>query len=311
MIKTAFEKDDENDDSPLFADFEGYRSIIKSRLDNANDAGDYSLNDQEVVIPAFLAAYAGQSPDEVKTTAFPRLPIPGWSFNYRGLTKIAALKDVFSTINFNHSYNSQYSVSNYNNSALYTENLTLDNPLTDVGLANQFNEDGNLVPIFTAQQVVLTERFSPLVGINLRTTSSWNLNIDYSKERNVALNLSNIQVTERSGSDVNITLGYTKAGVKIPFRIRGRKETLPNELRFNMGLRISDSKTVQRRIGESSIVTEGLKIFRLSPTVEYNISEALQVSFYFERNVNEPRVTTSFLNSRTAFGGRIRFSLSQ
>lgn len=311
MIKTAFSKDDSNDESPLFADFESFRSVLKSRLDQSNDAGTYDINSQEVVIPAFLAAYSGQSPDEVKTTAFPKIPIPGWSLSYRGLTKIEAVKELFSSVQFSHAYKSDYSVSNYVNSALYTENLTLNNSLSDYGLGSQFNEEGNLVPIFTSQQVVLTERFSPLVGITLRTTNSWNLNVDYSKERNIALNLSNIQITERAGSDINITLGYTKAGVKIPFRIRGRKETLPNELRFNMGLRISDNKTVQRRIDEASIVTDGIKIYRLSPTVEYNVSDALQVSFYFERNLNEPRVTTSFLNARTAFGGRIRFSLAQ
>jgi cell surface protein SprA len=311
MIRTAFQKDDENDESPLFANFENFRSVLKGRLDQENDAGTYDVNSQEVVIPAFLAAYSGQNPDEVKTSAFPKLPIPGWSLSYRGLTKIEALKELFSSIQLSHAYKSDYSVSNYVNSALYTNNLTLDNNTSDFGLASQFNEEGSLVPIFTSQQVVLTERFSPLVGVNIRTTNSWNFNMDYSMERNVALNLSNIQVTERSASDVNITVGYTKAGVKIPFRIRGRKETLPNELRFNMGLRISDSKTVQRRIAEESIVTDGIKIYRLSPTVEYNISDALQVSFYFERNLNEPRVTTSFLNARTAFGGRIRFSLSQ
>ena len=258
-----------------------------------------------------MAAYSGQSPDEIKTSAFPRLPVPGWALNYRGLTKIEAIKELFSSVSITHSYNSQYSVSNYINSALYTTNLTLDNQINDYGLADQFNEDGNLVPIFTSQQVVLSEKFSPLVGINLKTTNSWNLDVNYSKERNVALNLSNIQVTERSASDISVTLGYTKAGVQIPFRIRGRKETLPNELRFNMTFSLRDNKTVQRRIDESSIVTEGIKIFQLNPTIEYNVSDALQVAFYFEKNVNEPRVTTSFLNARTAFGGRIRFSLSQ
>ena len=78
-----------------------------------------------------------------------------------------------------------------------------------------------------------------------------------------------------------------------------------------MGLSIRDGKTVQRRISEASTVTDGIRIYRLSPTMDYNISDALQVTLYFERNVNEPRVSTSFLNARTSFGGRIRFNLSQ
>ncbi len=311
MLKTAFTKDDANDESPLFQNFESYRSRVKTRLDGLNDVGTYDINSQDVVIPAFVAAYTGKTPEGVRLNAFPKIPIPNWSLNYRGLAKLEALKEVFSSINISHAYSSNYDVGNYVNSPLYTVGLTLNNSITNDLQANQFNENGTLVPVYIGQQLVLNESFSPLVGINLRTKNSWNIDVDYSRDRNIALNLSNIQVTEQSASNLNITVGFARAGVKVPFRIRGRKETLPNELRFNMGFSIRDGKTVQRRIGESSTITDGIRIFRMSPTLDYNISDALQVTLYFERNVNEPRVSTSFLNARTAFGGRIRFNLSQ
>ena len=310
MLRTAFVKDN-GDESPLFADFENFRSVIRTRLEGLNSVGPYDENSQDVVIPAFVAAYTGQNPESIKLSAFPKIPIPNWSLNYRGLNKIEALKSVFTTINISHAYSSTYDVSNYINSPLYSLGLGFDNNITDNRLANQFNENGTLVPVFIGQQLILGERFSPLVGVNLRTKNNWDVNVDYSRERNIALNLSNIQVTEQSSTDLNVRIGFAKAGVKVPFRIRGRRETLPNELRFNMGLSIRDSKTVQRRIGETSTVTDGIRIFRLSPTLDYNVSEALQLTLYFERNLNDPRVTTSFLNARTAFGGRIRFNLSQ
>lgn len=311
MIKTAFVKDDANDESPLFADFETFRDRIRNRLNGLNDTGSYDINSQDVVIPAFVAAYTGQSPEDIRLSAFPKLPIPGWSLNYRGLIKLDAIKEVFNNINISHAYSSNYDLGNYINSPLYTVGLTLNQDITDYRLADQLNEDGGLVPVYIGQQLVLQESFAPLVGVNMTTKNNWNVNLSYSRDRNIALNLSNIQVTEQSTSDLNVRVGFAKAGVKVPFRIRGRKETLPNELRFNMGLSIRDSKTVQRRIEESSTVTDGIRIFRLSPTLDYNISEALQVTLYFERNVNDPRVSTSFLNARTAFGGRIRFNLSQ
>ena len=311
MIRTAFVSDDEDDESPLFADFESYRGRVQARLNGLNDAGNYEENSQDVLIPAFVAAYTGQSPEEVRLNAFPKIPIPGWSLNYRGLTKIEAVKEVFNSFNISHSYNSNYDLGNFINSPLYTQGLTLDNSLTDDRLATQLNEDGGLVPVFIGQQLVLTESFSPLLGVNFRTKNNWTMDFAYSRDRNIALNLSNVQVTEQSATDLNLRIGFAKAGVKVPFRVRGRRETLPNELRFDMGLSIRDGKTVQRRIGESSTVTDGIRIFRLSPTVVYNISDQLQVTFYYERNVNDPRVSTSFLNARTAFGGRIQFNLSQ
>lgn len=311
MIKTAFQEDNSDNESPLFANFEGFRTVIKDRLDGENEAGTYDLNDQEVVIPAFVAAYSGQDPENSDTSPFPKFPLPNWSLNYRGLSKIKALSEVFTSISVTHAYASRYNVSNYVNSPLYTVGLTLENSVADAGLGNQFNESGSIVPVYLAQQVVLSETMSPLLGLNVKTKSNWDLGFDYSRERNIGLNLSNIQVTELTSNALQLNLGFAKTGVKIPFRINGRKESLPNELRFNLQLTASDRKTVQRRIGEATIVTDGIRIFRLSPTLDYNINEALQLTVYYDRNVNDPRVSTSFLNARTSFGGRIRFNLSQ
>ncbi|WP_305982688.1 cell surface protein SprA [Roseivirga thermotolerans] len=311
MIKTAFDKDNADNSSPLFQNFEAYRSSIKQRLDGLNNNGEYGINSQEVVIPAFVAAYSGQSPDKTDTSPFPKWPIPNWSLQYNGLSKIPTINEVFSTVSISHAYSSKYDVSNFVNSPLYTSGLTLDNNLREAGLASELNENGDLVPVYLAQQVVLTERMAPFIGINLRTKSSWGFNLNYDRERNLALNLSNIQVTEMTNKAFRLTVNFARTGVQIPFRINGRKESLPNELRFNLTMNISDRKVVQRRIGEEPIITDGIRVFRLNPTVDYKISEALLVTFYFDKNINDPRVSTSFLNARTTFGGRIQFSLSQ
>ena len=311
MIKTAFDKDNTDNSSPLFQNFEAYRSSIKQRLDGLNNNGEYGINSQEVVIPAFVAAYSGQSPDKTDTSPFPKWPIPNWSLQYNGLSKIPTINEVFSTVSISHAYSSKYDVSNFVNSPLYTSGLTLDNNLREAGLASELNENGDLVPVYLAQQVVLTERMAPFIGINLRTKSSWGFNLNYDRERNLALNLSNIQVTEMTNKAFRLTVNFARTGVQIPFRINGRNESLPNELRFNLTMNISDRKVVQRRIGEEPIITDGIRVFRLNPTVDYKISEALLVTFYFDKNINDPRVSTSFLNARTTFGGRIQFSLSQ
>ena len=311
MIKTAFSKDDNKNNSPLFNDFEKFRGIIKNRLDAANNEGEYDINSQEVVIAAFRAAYRGVDPNEVEFSPFPNFPIPNWSLNYRGLSNITSVKEVFSSINISHSYTSQYSVSNFVNSPLYTIGLTLDNSINDFGLASERNENNVLVPIFLTQQVVMTESLSPLIGLNMRTNNNWDIDLNYSRERNIGLNLNNIQVTEQTSKSFQLRVGFAASGITIPFRVNGRKERLPNELRFNMTLTINDGKTVQRRIDEDPIITDGIRVFKLSPTVDYNVSQALQLSLYYDRNANDPKVSTSFLNARSSVGVRIRFSLAQ
>ena len=51
--------------------------------------------------------------------------------------------------------------------------------------------------------------------------------------------------------------------------------------------------------------------FQFRPTLSYVINRSLNLTVYFERTVNDPRVTTAFRRSNTAFGGQLRFNLSQ
>src|SRR5690606_26961395 len=116
ILKTVFAKDDAQNNSPLFQNFEAYRETIKSRLDAEYPGGEYLINGQTVLIPAFLAAYSGKDPSEIGLSPFPKMPLPNWRVEYRGLSRIPALQEYFSSINFTHNYSSSYDVSNYSNS---------------------------------------------------------------------------------------------------------------------------------------------------------------------------------------------------
>ena len=133
MIGTAFARDDADNNSPLFTDFENYRSIIKSRLDTeAIGTGEYGLNGQDVMIPSFLAAYLGKDPNQITLNPFPKTPLPNWRLDYRGLSRLKGLSDKFSSINLTHSYSSTYDVSNFSNSLQYQQGLELFNTLQSI-----------------------------------------------------------------------------------------------------------------------------------------------------------------------------------
>ncbi|MDX5477984.1 MAG: hypothetical protein LPJ98_05960, partial [Cyclobacteriaceae bacterium] len=119
------------------------------------------------------------------------------------------------------------------------------------------------------------------------------------------------QVTEQNSRDFGFDLGYTKAGVKVPFKIQGRQEVLKNDLQLRLSTRVVDTRQVQRKIGEVSTVTNGNLNLQIRPTIGYVINQSLNIQIYFDRTVNDPRVTTAFRRSSTAFGGQLRFNLSQ
>jgi cell surface protein SprA len=311
-IRTSFAKDFSDNTNPNFLMFEENLDIIKNKLDNLNpNDGSYAKQSQDVMIPSFIAAYTGQDANDVDLTPFPKIPIPGWRIDYSGLGNIAALKEVFSTISIKHSYSSTYSINNYSNSLLYQDELELDALLDTYPIPSDTNELGDFISPFLMNQVIIQERYAPLIGISIRTKSRITASVDYKKLRTLGLNMSNSQITELNSSDLAVSFGFTKANMKLPFKVKGSVITLKNDLTFKFNFTLRDTKTIQRNIDEVNTVTAGNVNFQLRPQLGYVLNERLNLNLYFERNINTPRITSSYPRSTTQFGAQVRFSLAQ
>ncbi len=315
-IRTAFEKETEDNFSEAFATFEENLNIVRARLDssNPNSANNsnvvYDSLAQDVLIPAFISAYSGQSAEDIELTPFPRIPLPNWRVDYTGLSKIPALQEIFSSITISHGYNSTYSVSGFNNLIYDNALVGLQNDLLDYPFA-EVDSTGRLVPVYLINQALISEQFVPLIGVNLRTVNNISTRIEFKKSRNLALNMSNAQVTETNNNDVTIDFGYTATGFKFPWRFQGRTVTLENDLTIRISASVRNSRTVQRKIDDEDVITNGSRTFQMRPTFTYKLSDQLDLSMYFERNVTEPKVLSSFRRSTSAFGIQLRFGLSQ
>ncbi len=312
MIGTSFITDDDKFNNAVFDNFVEYRDVIRDRL-----GSDYALNSQDVLVPAFLAAYANKDPKTIDTSPFPKIPLPGWRVDYSGLSKIKGLKDVFSSISITHGYRATYTVNNYSTSLEYAEDpdyysyIELDRSLANYPQASKINESGELIPVFLMSQVIMQEEFSPLIGVNVRTRSKMTARVEYKKRREVGLNFSNAQVTEVKTNDLTIDIGYTKSGMKLPFRSQGRIITLENDVSFKMTFTIRDTKTIQRKIDDVNTPTNGMVNLQFRPQIGYVLSQRLNLNVYFERSINDPLVSSSFKRTTTAAGVQLRFSLAQ
>ena len=309
-IKTAFIKDDKFNSSPVFKKFVDSRTIIRDRLNQLNTKGEYGLNSQDVLIPAFISAYSGSEASTYALKPFPKIPIPNWRIDFSGLSKIKSLSDIFSSITISHSYQSIYSIGEFSNSLLYVDDLDFRNSIMNYPLASQQTENG-LIPFFIINQVRVTERFSPLIGINVRTKNNLNARIDYKKDRNIMLNLSNSQVTEMRNSDFSIDFGYSKDKLKLPFKYRGNIIVLDNEIEFRLNFIIRNTSTVQRKMDEENIITNGNYNFQLRPNINYTVNNRVNLIIYYDRIINKPIVSNSFPRYSTTFGARLRLSLNQ
>jgi len=314
MFSTAFIGDDDRNISPIFTEFEENRAIILERLRALNPTvgAEYDLNSQDVLVPAFIAAYAGREAGTVSTSPFPRIPIPNWNVDYKGLGNLPGLKEIFSSVAITHGYSSRFSINNYTSSLQYTDGSLLT-PSNNIEQYPQSSivQDGAVVPVYILNQVSISEQFSPLIGVDMRTKSKVSIKFAYARRRDVALTLSNAQVTEVNNKDYTLDVGFVKSNLKLPFRSKGRVVTLKNDVQFRLTFTINDSRTVQRKIDEDPTVTNGNVNLQLSPTVDYKLNDKLNLRIYFNRNVNTPRLSSSFQRTTTAFGFQLRYSLTQ
>jgi len=326
-IQTAFSQDTDQNISEIFNQFVQNREAIQRRLteENPNQNAIYNINSQDVLIPAFLAAYSDQDAEQVRLSPFPRIPLPNWRVDYAGLPRLfSGLGEAFAQFTINHAYQSAYSVNNFTTSAEYdlTEapvelNSRVENydptQLSEIkSIQDENGESINVfVPLYVVQQVTITERFAPLIGVNIRTKGRLTSRISYDRERSLSLNLSNAQVTELRSQAITFTFGFTKDKFKLPFRVQGRTVTLENDITFNLAMSFKDTKTVQRKIDNDNTITNGNVNFQARPTLDYRVNERLNIQLYFNRTINNPLVTSSFRRTTTEFGTQIRFNLAQ
>lgn len=302
-----------NKSDEVFKKFEESRFRVKQILDSKNDGvGEYGLNSQDVLIPSFLAIYGGGGVKEDKLGAFPKVPLPNWRLDYAGLSRIKSLRKKFSSINITHGYQSSYSVTNFTSSLEYGNGIiSADSDLGNLEtLPTDTNGSGQYIPVFVANEVTITERFSPLIGINIRTRNRMNIKVEYKTDRSMTLSMANAQLTEVNNKDIVIGFGFTKKDLKIPMGKKRAPITLKNDVTFKVDMSFRDTRTVQRTIDGPSVVTAGNINFRLNPNISYQASDKLNMQMFFERSFNEPRISSSFRRSSTAFGIRLKFSLA-
>jgi len=310
-IGTAF-ANNESLSSTVFKQFEQNIAIIQQRFSDVTGNG-YEKKSQDVMIPAFIAAYTGQDANKSGLTPFPSTPLPNWRIDYSGLSKVGFLKNTFQSVSISHAYSSTYSVANFTNSLEYT-GVTNNLPLSDYNngvFATQRNSQGELIPVYVITQVMISEQFQPLFGISVRTKSKLTARLEYKTKRDLSLNVSNAQVTEVNAKDWSLEVGFIKNNMKMPWKSQGRTITLKNEINFRLNISITNNQTIQRKIEQVNTITNGNLNIQVRPNVSYTVNSKLNVQFYVDSNVNEPYVSNSYPRSTTRVGFKILFNLSQ
>lgn len=295
--------------SSVFQKFLADRPIISQRLGatNPNSTGvfagyadGYSPNAQDVLVPAFLAAYTGKDPSNVKLSGFPDIPIPNWDIRYNGLAKLPFLADIFDSFDVQHGYRSTYSVSSFSSLLNYT---------TANGAVNARDANNDFLPQYQFSQVTIFEQFVPLLGFNMRFKNSVTANIEYRQSRTLSLSLANSQLAQQDEKDMVFGFGYKTKNFRFPFGwFSGTK--LNNDMNFKLDFALRDNKTMIFTADDNAAqVSSGAKNITYRPSVDYMINQRFNLSLFYDSNITKPYTSQSYNTTFTNFGINLKLLL--
>ena len=301
----------------------------------------YGPTSNDVLIPAFIAAYTGRDINKTivggKYNLFSEMPSVNWRLAYNGLAKLPGLRNTFQNISITHGYKSTLTTSSFRTSPFY-------DPASPQKTRVENKYD--YYPQYDIPSVVISEQFSPLLGIDASLKSGATFGVQYRKSRNLALSISDSRMQESRVSELQVKFGHRLKNIYISFldfdiekklmskekekRLKAeakkkkeeeaaaagpadpnapkkKREPKPkkgNDLVINFDLSFRDDQTENHLFGAGAdgIPSRGSQTLRVSPSVTYTVNKLLDLRFFVDYNRTIPYTSAAF-PSTTATGG--------
>ncbi len=330
--QTLFTKFNPSVISETFKEFENNRAILSRKLSGLNpyqggaiDPTDpsyfkgYGRYAQDVVIPAFLAAYTKKDPTSIKLTknSNPNLrsnpfsgiiPKPNWTVTYTGLSRLRGMDKIFTNFSIRHGYHSTFSMNSFNTALLFTDPNRVGYPFFRDTLT------GNYIPYFLVPNITIQESFDPLIEIDMTFTNQLTARFEFKKSRQLSLSLIDYQLAENRSTEVTFGFNWRQKGIPIIKNLRIGKNgmKLDNDVTFKFDFSLRDDATSNSKLDQNQAFgTAGQKVIRIAPSIDYILNNRVSMKLYFEQTRNIPKISNSFPITNTRGGLQIRISLAQ
>ncbi|NOT51515.1 MAG: cell surface protein SprA [Chitinophagaceae bacterium] len=328
-FQTLFKKFDPNQISETFQTFENNRAILAAKLaalnpygatPDPNDPGyfrGYGRYAQDVIIPAFIAAYTNKDPMKVnlarndnpniRSNPFAGIkPKPNWTVTYNGLTNIGGLNKIFTSFTLRHGYHSTFSMNSFNTALLFADPFHIGYPSFRDTLT------GNYIPYFLVPNITIQEAFDPLIGIEMTFTNQLSTRFEYKKSRTLTLSLIDYQLAQNQSTEITFGLDWRRKGVPLIRKLPFMKGDLDNDVTIRLDFSMRDDATANSKLDQkTSFGTAGQKVIRIAPSIDYVVNNRVSIKLYFEQNRNIPKISNAFPITNTRGGLQVRISLTQ
>ncbi|MDF1698696.1 MAG: cell surface protein SprA [Saprospiraceae bacterium] len=332
-----------SDNIELYNTFKDYRVLVSNSLPgpdgiHSEEWDEYKLgygpNNYDVAIPAFMAAYLNQDPmsvsraitEDVSNLSY--LPKPNWTVRYDGLSKMEMFRDIFTSFTLNHSYKGSMQVNRFNSTLEFKEDEPFNtSPIND----NYFSR-------IQIPAIVISDQFSPLIGLSVKTKSDMTFEAEWRKSRQLGLSLEDLR--EQSSSEIRFGFGYTIKNFRSKKnnkrkRRRGQKDEADDDknsgglagggrnsrggvnnnrgktLTINFDFSILDNIELIYEVaqGIDPQINSGQRVIQIAPSVDYDVNENLTMRFFFDYNDSRSKATVSNSNRRLNMRGGVTAQL--
>jgi cell surface protein SprA len=329
-FQTLFKKFDPNIVSETFKQFEANRIILSGKLGKLNTyngpnptAGPdgyykgYGRYAQDVIIPAFIAAYTNKDPLSVSLVknSNPKLnsnPFnglkakPNWNITYSGLSRIKGLEKIFTNVTIRHGYRSTLSMNSFNSALFFQDPLRNGFPYFIDPLT------GNYVPYFFVPNITMSEEFSPLLSLDMTFTNQLSARMEYRKTRQLSLSLIDYQLAENRATELTIGADWRVKGMPLIKKIPFMKGKLDNDVTFKLDFSIRDDATANSKLDQNaSFGTAGQKVINIYPTIDYVVNSRIRATLFFQQTRTIPKIATTAPITNTRAGMTLTISLAQ
>jgi cell surface protein SprA len=325
---TAFE----TSESPDY-DSDAYQQFLSNRLGISNAFGDrqlgldpsyskdfisdpdssrygyngFSVLQSEVLFKSFLMAYGdGQIMDAGEVNLQSLLPIPNWRVNYTGLMRLKPIRKRFTAFNMTHGYTNTLTIAGVQTNMLRLQKMQ-DKPSQPFPI----DANGDILANRQIGQMTMTEAFSPLIGVDVRTKTNASFKLEIGKNRQVAMSLANNQITESKAYDMTVGVGYIVRDLKFTLVDQeGQRTNIQSNLELKLDVRVSDNQTVIRRIYENfNQPTAGQRRTTIKFTADYRLSRRLTAQYYFDQTISTFKTSMAFPTNQWQSGIAFRLNL--
>jgi len=310
-IATAFSKISGIDNtSSTFEKFEADRPIISQRLGKLNPnsfgppvngyADGYSANSQNVLVPAFLAAYTGKNAATSGLNQLPDIPIPNWQITYNGLSHIPFFSDIFDSFDLKNGYLSSYNVSGYTTLLQYQQTN---------GAVSSRDANNDFLPYYQFSQVTILEQFVPLLGADARFKNGMTANLEYRQSRSLSLSVLNSQLAQQNQSAIVVGWGFHDKSFRFPFGWFSGT-TNKNDVNFKVDFSLQSTKMlIYQADVQAAQVSSGSENITVRPSIDYVINQRFNLNLFYDSNITRPYTSQTFNTAFTNFGINLKLLL--